>query len=438
MEDVVVTSELLAVLDGHNGRECADFVGQRLSSLVHLPQHEWAGVFARLDDEFRELNLPSGSTCVAAVLRSGSAEVANLGDSRAVLLRGGRMLQQTEDHKPSAPVERERISRCGGTVEDGGPGPSRVGGVAVSRAFGTYVGPLRRAVLKDPQAPHADRLISCVPELFVWEVQVGDVIVLACDGVWDVLSSEDVAGLSALVCQGVEDMCELAQRICSRALEHSTDNVSCVVAQLGGATPAPPHHEEPARVYDESSPSFNDASREEQLAICEALAYGETLIEILAGLGTDSVFPGLWLGQVGDACYWPFLKFAQVTRVVNCAAEVERPDVGGIGVHVLAWRDSAEQGKAERTGNFRRLRAATRFIHEQLDTGEVVLVHCVQGVSRSAAVVVAFLMEWRGISMDDAISLVRRKHPGALKPFPFQDMLIAFGHVLNERHDSRC
>merc|ERR1712048_531042 len=118
---------------------------------------------------------------------------------------------------------------------------------------------------------------------------------------------------------------------------------------------------------------------------------------LMQGLETDLVMEGLWLGHVGDACCSAFLEFGKIKRVLNCAAEVERPEIEGIVTFKLPWRDSEEQGKAEQKAAFKRLRTATRFIHEALEVGEVVLVHCVQGVSRSASVVVAFLMEWRSM-----------------------------------------
>eukprot|EP00929_Paragymnodinium_shiwhaense_P088028 TRINITY_DN48218_c0_g1_i2.p1 TRINITY_DN48218_c0_g1~~TRINITY_DN48218_c0_g1_i2.p1 ORF type:complete len:177 (+),score=19.73 TRINITY_DN48218_c0_g1_i2:236-766(+) len=168
-------------------------------------------------------------------------------------------------------------------------------------------------------------------------------------------------------------------------------------------------------------------------AVGQQLEYGETLLEIMQGLHTGEIFEGLWLGQVGDACHKPFLEFAGITQVVNCAAEVERPELLGIEVHWLKWRDSAEQGKAEHKGKFQRLQRATEFMHRSIEAGHTVLVHCVQGVSRSSTVVVAYLMQFRGLALEDAIATVRQKHPAALRPFPFQDMLVNFHHFLCEQ-----
>ena len=62
---------------------------------------------------------PGGSTAVTAILiDSKRLLVANVGDSRAVLSRGGVALQLSVDHEPSAPTERGNIEASGGFVSN--------------------------------------------------------------------------------------------------------------------------------------------------------------------------------------------------------------------------------------------------------------------------------------------------------------------------------
>jgi serine/threonine protein phosphatase PrpC len=49
-------------------------------------------------------------------VQSGHLLVANLGDSRAVLSRGGVSKDMSREHKPSRPDERARIEAAGGWV----------------------------------------------------------------------------------------------------------------------------------------------------------------------------------------------------------------------------------------------------------------------------------------------------------------------------------
>jgi len=58
-----------------------------------------------------------GSTAVTAILINGRRLwVANLGDSRAILSRGGQAIQMTVDHEPN--TERGSIENTGGFVSN--------------------------------------------------------------------------------------------------------------------------------------------------------------------------------------------------------------------------------------------------------------------------------------------------------------------------------
>lgn len=135
----------------------------------------------------------SGTTAVTMLLQGQDLVIANLGDSRAVLgtLTENNTLeavQLTIDLKPNLPLEAERIRRCRGRVfalEDE-PEVARVWlpfddspGLAMARAFGDIC-------LKDFG-------LIAVPEVTYRKVTERDqFVVLASDGVWDVLSNKEV------------------------------------------------------------------------------------------------------------------------------------------------------------------------------------------------------------------------------------------------------
>jgi len=180
-------------------------------------------------------------------------------------------------------------------------------------------------------------------------------------------------------------------------------------------------------------PCFGRASANDRLAIARWSGYGETLLELMAELRTDRVMDGLFLGPMADAAYLPFLRHIGATHIVNCAAEVQPPpyaDAGFFSYCCLPWRDSAEQGRVIQKAGFSELQNATKFIHEARSSGGVVLVHCVQGISRSASVVAAYLQEYEGMELEAVVAALRQAHLGALRPFPFQEMLRAFHYHL--------
>lgn len=61
------------------------------------------------------------------------------------------------------------------------------------------------------------------------------------------------------------------------------------------------------------------------------------------------------------------------------------------------------------------LESACEYIARALNTGGSVLVHCHQGVSRSPAIVIAYLINNLGMSYDQAYALVKRCRP-CIKP----------------------
>jgi len=94
------------------------------------------------------MRLNDGSTANCVVLRGLSLITGNVGDSRAILISGGKAIQLSNDHKPSNPEEQRRIASFGGTVLLC-MGVWRVNGIlAVSRAFGNYG--IRNFIRADP------------------------------------------------------------------------------------------------------------------------------------------------------------------------------------------------------------------------------------------------------------------------------------------------
>lgn len=186
--------------------------------------------------------------------------------------------------------------------------------------------------------------------------------------------------------------------------------------------------------------TYNNAPLDIKKFISNEYGYGDLLVEYMNGLETSKILPGLWLGTMGDAGYEPFRQSIGVTHVLNVAAEAQPPIARDIETLCLPLRDSEEQAKSIQKRGFKTLMKGTKFIHDALTVTTsqrllVVLVHCVQGISRSGAFVVAYLMEYKGFSMDEAVLLVKQNHPGALKPFRFQEMLRGFSHFLAQQNN---
>ncbi|XP_016458890.1 protein phosphatase 2C 37 [Nicotiana tabacum] len=182
-----------------------------------------------------------GSTAVVAVVTPNEIIVSNCGDSRAVLCRNGVAIPLSTDHKPDRPDELNRIEEAGGRIIywDG----ARVLGVlAMSRAIGdNYLKPY----------------VTSEPEVTITERTVDDeCLILASDGLWDVVSNETACGVARMCLRSgrpqsppgspandvtptvsgdnSDQACTDASILLTRLAlaRHSSDNVSVVVVDL--------------------------------------------------------------------------------------------------------------------------------------------------------------------------------------------------------------
>ncbi|KAM6943439.1 protein phosphatase 1G isoform 2-T2 [Xenentodon cancila] len=126
----------------------------------------------------------SGTTAVVALIRGKQLIVANSGDSRCVVSERGKAVDMSYDHKPEDEVELARIKNAGGKVTMDG----RVnGGLNLSRAIGDHFYKRNKAL------PPEEQMISAMPDVKVLTLNDDhDFMVIACDGIWNVLSSQEV------------------------------------------------------------------------------------------------------------------------------------------------------------------------------------------------------------------------------------------------------
>ncbi|SJM88508.1 probable protein phosphatase 2C homolog 1 [Zygosaccharomyces bailii] len=227
-----------AVFDGHAGSQASKWCGSHLHTVVEkkLLADETRDVREVLNESFvsvdRQINskLSGNSGCTAAVcilrwelpddVDNQSADfsqhtrklyTANVGDSRIVLFRNGKSIRLTYDHKASDVLEMQRVEKAGGLIMK-----SRVNGMlAVTRSFGDKF---------------FDGLVVGNP--FTTSVQLtnnDEFLILACDGLWDVIDDQDACELI----RDIGEPNEAAKTLVRYALENgTTDNVTAMVVYL--------------------------------------------------------------------------------------------------------------------------------------------------------------------------------------------------------------
>ncbi|KAL6629831.1 hypothetical protein ACP70R_029596 [Stipagrostis hirtigluma subsp. patula] len=219
------TVGLFGVYDGHGGARAAEYVKQHLfRNLIKHPKFisdtksAIAETYNHTDTEFLKADSSqtrdAGSTASTAIILGDRLLVANVGDSRAVISKGGEAIAVSKDHKPDQSDERQRIEDAGGFVM--WAGTWRVGGVlAVSRAFGDKL--LKQYVVADPDIK--EEVVDSSLEF----------LILASDGLWDVVSNEEAVAMV----KPIQNPEEAAKRLLQEAYQRgSSDNITVVIVRF--------------------------------------------------------------------------------------------------------------------------------------------------------------------------------------------------------------
>ncbi|WMV10799.1 hypothetical protein MTR67_004184 [Solanum verrucosum] len=235
MEDYLVAEKrkmdghdlgLYAIFDGHSGRKVAEYLQSHLFDNILSEPDFWRKPVTAFKKSYKSTNnhilenvvgARGGSTAVTAILIDQKyLVVANVGDSRAVLIRKGKVKQITVDHEPQKEEEKEVVESKGGfVIKMLGNVPRVDGQLAMTRAFGD-------AKVKDH--------ITVEPSVTIEKIDKDtDCIILASDGLWKVMSNEEVAECV----RGIEDGKKAAEELITEALvKGSRDDISCVVVMF--------------------------------------------------------------------------------------------------------------------------------------------------------------------------------------------------------------
>ncbi|XP_057973584.1 probable protein phosphatase 2C 9 isoform X2 [Malania oleifera] len=216
---------LFAIFDGHLGDGVPAYLQKHLFANILKEEEFWvhpdrsiSKAYERTDQAILSNSSDlgrGGSTAVTAILFSGQKLwIANVGDSRAILSRGGQAIQMTTDHEPN--TERGSIEDRGGFVSNMPGDVPRVNGqLAVSRAFGDKS--LKSHLRSDPDMQHTDI------DGFT------DILILASDGLWKVMANQEAVDIA----RRIKDPQRAAKQLIAEALRReSKDDISCVVVRF--------------------------------------------------------------------------------------------------------------------------------------------------------------------------------------------------------------
>lgn len=226
-----------AVYDGHGGKFVSKFLHDNLpqcfidnrvkyplkKDFVKEVYNYWQNT---LKTNYLKNSINTGSTCLVAIHYktpdgSNYINVLNTGDSRCIISSNNIGIPITKDHKPNWPEETKRIEALGGRIVFDGF-DYRISDLSVSRAFGDV---------------SAEPYLTCMPDIYKRKLTSDDqFMVLACDGLWDVLGTQDVVNyvikrsFDQKTGQRINKHINVAKELAKLALDNgSTDNVTAIV-----------------------------------------------------------------------------------------------------------------------------------------------------------------------------------------------------------------
>ncbi|KAF3035490.1 Protein phosphatase 2C 2 [Didymella keratinophila] len=254
------------VYDGHGGDKVAIYTGEHLHEIVAKQEAFKEGDIKKaLQDGFlatdrailsdpRYEEEVSGCTASVGVLSKDKIYVANSGDSRTVLGVKGRAKPLSFDHKPQNEAEKARIQAAGGFVDFG-----RVNGnLALSRAIGDF------EFKKSADLPPEQQIVTAFPDVEIHEINADDeFLVVACDGIWDVQSSQAVIEFVRRGIVAKQDLASICENMMDNCLASNSDTggVGCdnmtitIIGLLQGRTKEQWYEDIAKRVANGEGPS---------------------------------------------------------------------------------------------------------------------------------------------------------------------------------------
>ncbi|DBA04384.1 TPA: hypothetical protein N0F65_009980, partial [Lagenidium giganteum] len=274
--DIWAHSAFVGLYDGHGGEECANILQEQLHSWLFRMPDDYFAHPEKLEKCFLELDSfvcdyllhkgdLSGSTATCMIFSPAKTPgkvlvtVGHVGDCRLVLCRrNGENVDITNDHRLTHADERQRILALGGRVVN-----NRVNGVmAITRAFGDleFKGMIGRmkpgSFISAPSSPGPPQfnpfqleeekipaLLTARPDISMLELdaKTDEFLVLACDGLWDVMTSEEAREIIRDRFHLHRDLQLVAKELAQEAIRrYSNDNITVVLMRLvDGAIDAP-------------------------------------------------------------------------------------------------------------------------------------------------------------------------------------------------------
>lgn len=227
---------VFGIFDGHRGAAAAEFSARALpgflkrSGYTSSPWKALCEAFVNTDIAFRkeltshcnskrvtQKDWHPGCTALTSLIVRNKLFVANAGDCRAILCRSGHPFPMSKEHLASCLEERTRVIKEG---------------IEVTWQVDTWrVGPAALQVTRSIGDDDLKPAVTAEPEIIETSLSaVDEFLVMASDGLWDVMSNEEVI---SIIRDTVKEPTMCCKRLATEAAERgSRDNITVIVVFL--------------------------------------------------------------------------------------------------------------------------------------------------------------------------------------------------------------
>ncbi|KAJ1353140.1 DSPc [Parelaphostrongylus tenuis] len=142
--------------------------------------------------------------------------------------------------------------------------------------------------------------------------------------------------------------------------------------------------------------------------------------------GPTQIFPFMYLGSQNDATNTEQMKKRGITHVVNLS--IGCPRSSSITSDKNFLRIPVNDSYQEKLLPY--FKPAWEFLEGVRESGNVVLIHCLAGISRSPTLAISYVMRYLNMSSEDAYKLVKEKRPSISPNFNFMGQLLEYEQML--------
>lgn len=120
----------------------------------------------------------------------------------------------------------------------------------------------------------------------------------------------------------------------------------------------------------------------------------------------SNIIDGLWIGGESSSQSKQFFEYANIKSVINCTPNSLHCFAGqGVEYLRIPTNDSTEKEDIEVMEDYIHLAVEWLYVHHKVMKMNC-LVHCHQGIQRSATVVCCYLIRHWGLKMKDAMDFI--------------------------------